>query len=52
MENPAMVAAFGVGPLQWWMGSDFSAIYGGTAVVALALAALSLVVTKESGLRD
>jgi fucose permease len=46
------VAAFGVGPLQSWTGSDLSAIYGGTAVVALALAALSWVVTRESGLRD
>jgi fucose permease len=42
------LAAFGVGPLQTWTGSDLSTIYGGTAVVALAMAALSLVVTRES----
>jgi len=46
------LAAFGVGPLQSWTGSDLSAIYGGTAVVALTLAALSLAVTRESGPRD
>jgi hypothetical protein len=42
------LAAFGVGPLQTWTGSDLSTIYGGTAVVALAMAALSLVVTRKS----
>ena len=42
------IAAFGVGPLQTWAGLDLSAIYGGTAVVALAMAALSFVVTRKS----
>jgi len=42
------LAAFGVGPLQAWAGLDLSAIYGGTAVVALALAALSFVITQKS----
>jgi fucose permease len=46
------VAAFGVGPLQTRTGSDLSAIYGGTAVVALAMAALSLLVTRESRPRE
>jgi MFS family permease len=42
------VAAFGVGPLQTEAGLGLDTIYGGTAVVALALAALSWVVTRES----
>jgi MFS family permease len=42
------IAAFGVGPLQTWAGVDLSAIYGGTAVVALAMAALSFVITPKS----
>jgi MFS family permease len=42
------IAAFGVGPLQSWAGLDLSAIFGGTAVVALALAVLSFVVTRKS----
>jgi O-antigen ligase len=42
------LAAFGVGPLQTWAGSDLSSIYGGTAAVALAMAALSFVVTRQS----
>jgi fucose permease len=41
------LAAFGVGPLLAWAGLDLSAIYGGTAVVALALAALAFVVTQK-----
>ena len=41
------IAAFGVGPLQAWAGLDLSTIYGGTAVVALALSALSFVVTQK-----
>ncbi len=41
------IAAFGVGPLQSRAGLDLSAIYGGTAVVALAMAVLSFVVTQK-----
>jgi MFS family permease len=41
------IAAFGVGPLQTWAGLDLNVIYGGTAVVALALSALSFVVTRK-----
>jgi len=39
------IAAFGAGPLQTWAGLDLNIIYGGTAVVALAMAALSFGVT-------
>jgi len=39
------IAAFGVGPLQTWAGLDLDVIFGGTAVVALAMAALSFAVT-------
>jgi hypothetical protein len=39
------IAAFGVGPLQTWAGLDLNIIYDGTAVVALAMAALSFGVT-------
>src|SRR5665213_638180 len=42
------IAAFGVGPLQTWAGLDLNVIYGGTAVVALAMAAVSFVVTRKS----
>ena len=42
------VAAFGVGPLQTEAGLGLDSIYGGTAVAALAMAALSWVVTRES----
>ena len=41
------ITAFGVGPLQTWAGLDLSAIYGGTAMVALALSVLSVVVTRK-----
>jgi MFS family permease len=40
------IAAFGVGPLQTWAGLDLSIIFGGTAIVALAMAAVSFVVTR------
>ncbi len=40
------IAAFGVGPLQT-AGLDLHIIYGGTAVVALALSVLSFVVTRK-----
>lgn len=42
------IAAFGVGPLQTWAGLNLNVIYGGTAVVALAMAAVSFVVTRKS----
>lgn len=42
------IAAFGVGPLQTWAGLDLNLIFGGTAVVALAMAAVSFVVTQNS----
>lgn len=42
------LAAFGVGPLQTWAGLDLSTIYGGTAVIAVAMAALSFLVTRKS----
>ncbi len=42
------LAAFGVGPLQTWVGLNLSTVYGGTAVIALALSALSFFVTRKS----
>ncbi len=42
------IAAFGVGPLQTWAGLDLASIYGGTAVIALALAALSFAITPPA----
>jgi fucose permease len=42
------IAAFGVGPLQTWVGLDLNVIFGGTAIVALAMAAVSFVVTRKS----
>jgi MFS family permease len=41
------LAAFGVGPLQTWAGLGLNVIYGGTAVVALAMAAMAFVVTRK-----
>jgi MFS family permease len=46
------IAAFGVGPLQTWAGLDLNTIYGGTAVVALAMAVVSFVVTRKSSAPD
>ena len=40
------IAAFGVGPLQTREGLGLNAIYGGTALVALVMAALSFVVVR------
>jgi MFS family permease len=40
------IAAFGVGPLQTRAGLGLNAIYGGTALVALVMAALSFVVVR------
>jgi fucose permease len=42
------IAAFGVGPLQTWAGLNLSTIYGGSAVIAFAMAALSFLVTRKS----
>jgi MFS family permease len=42
------IAAFGVGPLQTWAGLNLNVIYGGTAAVALAMSALSFMLTKKS----
>jgi fucose permease len=42
------IAAFGVGPLQTWAELDLNVIFGGTAIVALVLAAVSFVVTRKS----
>jgi len=42
------IAAFGIGPLQSWAGLDLSTIYGGTSMVAFAMAALSFLVTRQS----
>ena len=40
------IAAFGVGPLQTHMGLELNAIFGGTAVIALAMAVLSFVIVR------
>jgi len=42
------IAAFGVGPLQTFAGLDLNILYGGSATVALAMAAVSFVVTRRS----
>jgi MFS family permease len=42
------IAAFGVGPLQTWAGFGLNVIFGGTAIVALAMAAVSFAVTRKS----
>lgn len=42
------IAAFGVGPLQSWAGLNLNIIYGGAAVVALAMSALSFFVTRNT----
>jgi fucose permease len=42
------LAAFGVGPLQSWAGLSLPAIYRGSALVALALAALAFVITART----
>ena len=41
------LAAFGVGPLQTRTGLTLNTIYGGTAAVAVAMAALSFFVTRK-----
>ena len=42
------IGAFGVGPMQTWAGLDLSVIYGGMALVALVMAALSFAVVQPS----
>jgi fucose permease len=43
------IAAFGVGPLRQQIGLNLSSILGGTAAVALTMAALSFVVVRREG---
>ena len=42
------IAAFGVGPLQTWAGLPLNTIYGGSAIAAGAMCALSFVITRKS----
>ena len=42
------IAAFGVGPMQSQAGLNLNIIFGGTAVVALALATLAFAVARKS----
>jgi MFS family permease len=42
------LAAFGVGPLQTWGGLNLAGIYRGTALFALALAALAFMIVGRS----
>ena len=42
------LAAFGVGPLQTWGGLSLAGIYRGTALFALALAALAFIIVGRS----
>jgi len=44
------IAAFGVGPLRERAGLSLNGIVGGTAVVALTMAALSFAVARGEGL--
>jgi len=41
------IGAFGVGPLQTWAGLELNVIYGGTALVALVMSALSFAVVRR-----
>jgi len=43
------IAAFGVGPLKTGAGWGLNIIFGGTAMVALAMAMLSFVITRKAG---
>ena len=45
------IAAFGVGPLQQKAGLSLATIFGSTAIVALVMSALSLVVTRHRDTR-
>jgi MFS family permease len=42
------IAAFGVGPLQSRAGLELNTIYGGTAIVAMVMSALSFVVVPQA----
>jgi len=42
------IAAFGVGPLQSRAGMELNTIYGGTAIFALTMSALSFVVVRQA----
>ena len=42
------IAAFGVGPLQSRVRLEFNTIYGGTAIFALVMAALSFVLERQA----
>jgi hypothetical protein len=44
----APLAAFGVGPLQSRVRLEFNTIYGGTAIFALMMAALSFVLERQA----
>jgi MFS transporter, FHS family, glucose/mannose:H+ symporter len=44
------LAAFGVGPLEDYLGVSLNALFGFAAVVALILAALSFVVTRHAAI--
>lgn len=44
------IAAFGVGPLQNWAGLGLNTLFGGTAVIALALTVLSVFVVRPAAL--
>ena len=41
------IAAFGVGPLESAAGLGMNTIYGGTAIIALVMSALSFVVVRR-----
>jgi len=42
------IAAFGVGPLQSWARLELNTIYGGTAIFALVMSALSFVLVRPA----
>ena len=42
------IAAFGVGPLQSRAGLELNTIYGGTAIFALVMSALSFIVVRQA----
>src|SRR5580704_733546 len=44
------IAAFGVGPLQSRAGLEWNTIYGGTAIFALVMSALSFIVVRQPAL--
>jgi hypothetical protein len=42
------MAAFGIGPVQKWFGAQLNIVFAASAVVALALWAVSFFVSKKS----